>query len=75
MNKQRKRPYASLSDYLDDLGRQGKTQADFAAEFGISVGYLSDLKNGKVSPSLKLAKRLSDECNIPVESFIVGAVS
>lgn len=71
----RKRPYASLSDYLDDWGRQGKTQAEFATAFGISVGYLSDLKNGKVEPSLKLAKRLSDECNIPVESFIVGVIS
>lgn len=70
-----RRPYASLSDYLDDWGRAGKTQAEFAADFGISVGFLSDLKNGKAQPSLTLAKRLSDECHVPIEAFIVEGVS
>jgi hypothetical protein len=68
------RNFASLNDYLVDWGNQGKTQAEFAAHFGISVGYLSDLKNGKVTPSAALMKRFRDECRISVDSFL-GTIS
>lgn len=67
--------YPHLRAYLDDLGRQGSTQADFAARMEMSEGYLSDLKNGRVRPSLILAKRLSDECGVPIESFLLQGVS
>lgn len=62
--------FGSLGEYLDHWTKQGKTQNDFAERFGISVGYLSDLKHGKVWPSLPLAKRFRDEIGIPVESFL-----
>lgn len=75
MPKRRSRVYPSLGAYLDDWGRQGKTQSEFATSFGISMGYLSDLKHGKVGCSLRLAKRLSDECHIPIEAFIAEKVS
>lgn len=67
----RQRIYPDLSAYLDDLARQGGTQAEFADRMGMSKGYLSDLKNRRVRPSLGLAKRLSDECGVPIESFLV----
>jgi transcriptional regulator with XRE-family HTH domain len=70
--KKRPRTFESLSEYLDHCGL---TQSEFAASFGISVGYLSDLKNGKVGPSLALAKRFRDECHIPIESFLDKAIS
>lgn len=75
MKKRAQATYASLGEFLDNWTEQGKTQAEFAAMFGISVGYLSDLKNGKVGPSLTLAKRFRDECHIPVEAFLDKAVS
>lgn len=66
----RKRVYPNLGTFLEDLKRNGSTQAEFAERLGMSNGYLSDLKNGKVRPSLALAKQLSDECGIPIESFL-----
>lgn len=63
--------YPHLRAYLDDLADQGVTQAEFASRMEMSEGYLSDLKNGRVKPSLTLAKRLSDECGVPIESFLL----
>lgn len=67
----RKRGYPSLEAYLDALGKQGITQAEFAARVGISPQHLSDVKNRARGASLKLAKRLSDECGVPIESFLL----
>ena len=64
------RTFASLSEFLEDWGNQGKTQTEFAVHFGISQGYLADLKNRKVTPSAALLKRFRDECHIAVESFL-----
>lgn len=71
----RPRIYPDLQAYLDDLARRGITQTEFAAKMGMSEGYLSDLKNRRVRPSLGLAKRLADECGIPIESFLLEQVS
>jgi transcriptional regulator with XRE-family HTH domain len=67
----RKRRYRNLKAYLADLPN-GMTQADFAARMGISPQHLSDIKNGARGASLQLAKRLADECGVPIESFLVG---
>ena len=75
MTKRRRSTYESLAAYLADWKDDGKTQEEFAEKFGISVGYLSDLKNGRVGPSLRLAKRFRDECHIPIEAFLGEAVS
>lgn len=64
----RKRIYPNLRAYLKARRRRGSTQADVAAEFQISAGHLSDLKKGRVKPSLDLAFRM-DERGIPIESF------
>ena len=71
----RNKVYPNLRAYLDDLGRQGITQADFAAKMDMSEGYLSDLKHGRVRPSLALADRLSRECGVPIESFLLAEIS
>ena len=75
MGRHRRQTYNSLSEYLDDWCKVGHTQSEFAAQFGISVGYLSDLKNGRVQPSLGLAKRLAEHCHVPIESFIISPVN
>lgn len=72
MKKRTRATFDSLSEYLEQCG---KTQSEFAAEFGISVGYLSDLKNGKVMPSAPLLKRFRDECRIPIEAFLDRSIS
>lgn len=72
MKKRPRATFASLEEYLEHCGQ---TQSEFAASFGISVGYLSDLKNGKVMPSTQLLKRFRDECHIPIEAFLDKAVS
>lgn len=75
MGRHRRQTYESLGEYLDAWCKLGKTQADFAAQFGISVGYLSDLKNRKVRPSWTLARRLSSECHIPLDSLYLDTVN
>lgn len=75
MTKRKRATYESLAEYLAAWKADGKTQEQFATQFGISMGYLSDLKNGRVGPSLALAKRFRDECHIPIEAFLREAVS
>lgn len=64
----RKRNYQNLRAYLADRRKRGSTQADVAAEFQISEGHLSELKNGRVKPSLDLAMLMKEQ-GIPIESF------
>jgi transcriptional regulator with XRE-family HTH domain len=71
----KRKVYPNLNAYVEDFVRHGGTQAELAARMDMSEGYLSDLKNGRVRPSLLLAKRLSDECGVPIESFLLAAVS
>ena len=52
------------------MNKKGLDHAAMAAFLGISEGYLSDLKNGKRSPSLRMAKRLSGLADVPIESFL-----
>ena len=66
----RKHGYTNLKAYLEHLP-DGITQADFAARMGMSPQHLSDIKNGARGVSLQLAKRLSDECGVPIESFLI----
>lgn len=71
----RKRTYESLAEFLADWTKDGRTQEEFAAQFGIGNGYLSDLKNERQTPSLALAKRFRDECHIPIEAWFKETVS
>jgi transcriptional regulator with XRE-family HTH domain len=72
---QPKRTYPNLRAFLEHLDEQGTTQAEFAAQMKISEAHLSELKNGRTVPSLSLARRLSQECGVPIESFLTSHVS
>jgi Predicted transcription regulator containing HTH domain len=71
-NKRQQRRYPNLRAYLEALDERGITQAEFAADFGISPSHLSDIKNGARGASLKLAKQLADRCGVPIESFVLA---
>jgi transcriptional regulator with XRE-family HTH domain len=68
-----KRVYPDLRTFLEDFARRGGKQAEFAAKMGMSNGYLSDIKNGRVRPSLALAAKLAREAGVPIESFLVDS--
>jgi transcriptional regulator with XRE-family HTH domain len=68
----RKHTYPSLTAYVEARTARGETLREIAADLGIAIGYLADLKNGKQTPGFKLAKRLSDDLSIPLESFLEG---
>ena len=72
MKKRPQRTFESITEYLE---YHELTQSAFAEQFGISIGYLSDLKSGKQTPSLALAKRFRDECHIPIEAFLTAKAS
>lgn len=63
----KQRIYPNLRAYF---AAEPVRQSEFAERLGISKGYLSDLKNGRVRPSLPLAARLSAEAGVPLESFL-----
>lgn len=46
------------------------TQNALARELGISAIFLSEIRRGKRTPSLRLALRIAEHCNIPVESLL-----
>lgn len=62
--------YSSLTAYVEAQAAAGRTLADVADDLGLSIGYLCDLKNGKVTPGFQLAGRLSKRLGIPLESFL-----
>lgn len=62
--------YPDFQSYLEDFTRAGGLQSEFAARMGISEGYLSDIKSRRARPGFLLAKRLADECGVPLEAFL-----
>jgi transcriptional regulator with XRE-family HTH domain len=66
----RKQTFQSLTAYVATRTASGETLQEIAADLGLSVGYLCDLKNRRQTPGFKLAKRLSDNYGIPLESFL-----
>ena len=65
--------YPTFRAYVQARSQAGATLLEIAAELDMSVGHLTDIKNGKQSPGFRLAKRLSDTCNVPLESFLEQA--
>lgn len=65
----RKTPRAveSLTDYL---WTRRITQNALAEELGISAIFLSEIRRGKRTPSLALALRIANHCNVPIESLL-----
>jgi len=54
------------------LKRTKRTQSWLAREVGISDGAISDILNGRRTPSLSLAVKLSATTRVPVERFARG---
>lgn len=51
------------------LASREMTQADLAAQLGISPSHLSEILNGKETASLDLAVKLEDITGIPARDF------
>jgi transcriptional regulator with XRE-family HTH domain len=66
----RKHTYPSLPAYVRSRQDKGETLQEIADDLGLSIGYLTDLKNLRQTPGFKLAKRHS--IGIPLESFLEG---
>lgn len=62
-----RRTYPNLRAFLD---ASGQSQAEFAAQIGLSQGYLSRLIRGLQQPPLDLALRIAQAARIPVESLV-----
>jgi len=46
--------------------KDGHTLTSLAREAGMSLGYLSDLENGKREPNPRITKKLAVALNVPV---------
>lgn len=64
-----RRVYPSLDAYLKFDENRG-TATELAHELDINPSYLSLIRAGLRMPALDLALRISQRCNIPVESLI-----
>lgn len=60
------RAFASLREFFDQTGMR---QEDIAFDLGISPAHLSNIMNGKRTPSFGLALRLSEITNVPIQSI------
>lgn len=52
--------------------RQGHTVAELAESCGMSVGTLSKIENGNISPSLTTLQTLAHSLQVPITSFFRG---
>lgn len=52
--------------------RQRMTGAELAAQAGLSVGALSKIENGLVSPSLSTLQSLADSLRVPIPQLFAG---
>lgn len=61
----------------DFIRTSGQSQAHWAAEFGISPGFLSQLLRGTKAPSLDVAFRIERQTGgkVPAASWVAGAGS
>lgn len=51
-------------------GKEDITQAELAERLGISQNMVSDMESGKRNISLKMAKRIAEEFNVPYKAFL-----
>lgn len=49
------------------IAKRGHSLRSFSKNSGISISYLSEIVNGKVSPSPKMAKRISNALGVEIE--------
>jgi DNA-binding XRE family transcriptional regulator len=63
----KRRIFKDLASYFDETN---DTQAAFAERLKVTQGCISLIRNGKRTPSMKLAQRIAAEACIPLESLI-----
>jgi transcriptional regulator with XRE-family HTH domain len=59
--------YKSIDEYL---WKTRTKQEDFAADLGVNSSYISLLKNGKRTPSLRMALKISKKTGIDIERLL-----
>jgi len=62
----RRRRYPNLAAYIMATG---EPQMDIAHDVGISQGEISKIIRGLKVPRPALARKLSERCRVPIESF------
>lgn len=65
--RNRKRPFASLREWRDELGLD---QDDAALILGLSQSYYSRVERQLMAPKPKLAKRIADKTGVPLEEVL-----
>lgn len=50
---------------------KGFNVSSFAAEVGVGVSYLSQIMNGKRSPSPKLAKKIAETLEVEIKEIFI----
>ena len=63
----RNRPYPSLKRWREAFGLN---QGQAAQQLGVSPSYYSRLENGEQHPHRTLAKAISDETGVPLETVL-----
>lgn len=59
----------NTAELRGEIAKKGYSLRGFAKEFEISVSYLSAIVNKKANPSPKMASRISNALNVPIESL------
>jgi len=62
-----RRSYANLAQYLE---KTGTSNAALARRLKINPSYISLILTGRRVPSLRMAARIADACNIPIDSLL-----
>jgi transcriptional regulator with XRE-family HTH domain len=62
-----RRAYPNLEMYLR---KSGVSQRAFAKRVGVDPTYISLIRNGHRVPSLKMAAKIAEEANVPIESLL-----
>lgn len=66
-----------MSVYLDNqktkklMFIKGFNVSSFAAEVGVGISYISQILNGKRSPSPKLAKKIAETLEVEIEDLFI----
>jgi DNA-binding XRE family transcriptional regulator len=64
-----RRAYPNLEMYLR---KTGVTHETLGKRVGVSGSFISHIRNGIRVPSLPIAAKIAEECNIPIESLLIS---
>jgi transcriptional regulator with XRE-family HTH domain len=64
-----RRAYPNLEQFFR---KSGVSQRVLAKRIGVDPSYISHIRNGIRVPSLKIAAKIADEANVPIESLLTS---